>query len=177
MSDEYQPNEVVESQPEPEAIPAESAPEEQPTTSGATPNAETTRLDDASAVAPTRDAQASDVVVVEGSIEAPREVKFDFAESPGPVVGETGASKPAPSLLNIAEISESRRANGQGIGGTLKRLGTNLKGRGWLAAFAFCCSWSCFCSCPRSRLPSDWATAGDMCGSMPRLPRLPIRMG
>lgn len=135
MSDEYQPNEVVESQPEPEAIPAELAPEEQPTTSGATPNAETTRLDDASAVAPTRDAQASDVVVVEGSIEAPREVKFDFAESPGPVVGETGASKPAPSLLNIAEISESRRANGQGIGGTLKRLGTNSKGRGWLAAF------------------------------------------
>ncbi len=44
-------------------------------------------------------------------------MKFDFAESPGPVVGRRG-EQARTVVLNIAEIS-NRAANGQGIGGTL----------------------------------------------------------
>lgn len=134
MSDEYQPNEVVESQPEPEAMPVQTAPEEQSTASGAALGAETERLDDAHTVASTDGGQVNNAMVLGEGIEAPREVKFDLAGATGPAVGESEARTPAPSFVNIAEISESRRSYGQGISGTLQRLRTHLQGRGWLAA-------------------------------------------
>ena len=146
MSHEYQPNEVVESQPEPEAMPAAGAPaagtsaasvpDVQSTAGGAGVGAATVQLADSPVmgVATKPTAQIDSVVAGDRGGEAPREVRFDL---PGSATGgAAGASvrQAAPTLMSIAEIERPRRARRERTGPSLGGIGTYLKGRGWIAA-------------------------------------------
>ncbi len=149
MSDEYQPNEVVESQPEPDVMPAEPAapdaegvdrPEAGPTTA---------RMEVTSSEAsPVEEVPLFPVAAEEPAVEVStppveerptREVAFavESAAIPGavPVEAPAAETEPASTVVSIADLEQPRRASEpKTTGMKMPALGTFLKERGWIAA-------------------------------------------
>jgi len=114
MSDEYQPNEVVESQPELEGMTLEPMPE--PVTVAPEPVLEMPGPIDVIDISPVP------VEAIEPEVAVPGEVE--------PVVVDETLS--GPSIVSIADIEASKPSFGDKIGVALTEVGSLLHGRGWL---------------------------------------------
>ncbi|MCJ7549443.1 MAG: NBR1-Ig-like domain-containing protein, partial [Anaerolineae bacterium] len=149
MSDEYQPNDVVDSQSEPEAMPAEpvlvepdeavAAPEVAPTdaTQGETvmsePEAQTQVVSDpsAEAAAVTADLSSAEAAATETAPEPviPGSVAVDDA----PV---TAVAAPSPRVVSIADLESAQAASNSADRPALSGVASLLAGRGWIVAAA-----------------------------------------
>lgn len=121
MSDEYQPNEVVESQPEPEA-PSSAA----TTASTSSVAAETPALDDAV------EAPSAEPELAESVSEAAGESSLTSDEPADTGVEAAGVEADTPAVVSIADLDAPDAATPSPLDGVFAQARTLLQGRGWV---------------------------------------------